>query len=80
VHLQYEAWGVLDIRIDSVMLGTCPWTREYSGTMTSTIGPRPSDAQERETSRSAAEAVNSRLYLPVEYDRLQGLGTVVGAT
>jgi len=36
-----------------------------------------SDARERETSPSAAEAANLRLYLPVEYDRVQGLGTVV---
>ena len=89
------------------MLGTCPRTREYSGTMASTIGPRPwsrtdstghstrvvdregaarwhegwsrvrgrsdSDVRELETSPSAAEAANSRLYLPVEYDRVQGL-------
>ena len=35
------------------------------------------DARERETSPSAAEAANPRLYLPAEYDRVQGLGTVV---
>jgi hypothetical protein len=60
-------------RTDCYVLGNCcPRTREYSGTMASTIGPRPWSRTDS-TGHSAAEAANSRLYLPVEYDRVQGL-------
>jgi hypothetical protein len=98
-------------QLSTSMLGTCLRTREYSGTMASTIGLRPwsrtdstghstrvvdrggtarrqegwsqargrsdigrsdSDALELETSPRAAEAANPRLYLPAEYDRVQG--------
>jgi hypothetical protein len=40
-------------------------------------GSKCCSALELETSPRAAEAANPRLYLPAEYDRVQGLGTVV---
>jgi hypothetical protein len=40
-------------------------------------GASECDARERETSPSAAEAANSRSYLPVDYERALGSSAVV---